>query len=289
MQGCGRTANHGPAFLFTWSVESSERHSDYHPQHLHARTPCPITMSELQRNPKCTRSIAEEIFYVRHVKKQDRARKKPDNEKDWKPQQKDFFDLPRELRDMVYHRLWQHSPYLDIDFDPYRLVFGPHDDYQDFRVLYDPSATYLWPAKWGSARSGLPLWLLTNKAFLNEGVAQSRYGGRWIIDSFPYSGKTGKLGPRNDNFALELTYHDILQCEFNALQTLTFAICSANFGNLDYTAAIQRAVCIAAQALALEGLKMSGQQNRGHGSRLTYKRLSPDNPMAIAVNMMKRQ
>jgi hypothetical protein len=129
-------------------------------------------VSETRRKPKRIRKNAEEIFHVRRVKKQDRAWEELENAQDrCLPKKKGFFELPRKLRDIVHYWLWQHSPCLDNHLDPYgsdlvRMVTTKTSENSMTRQRQ--------VAICGGARSGLPLWLLTNKAFLNEDVAQLR-------------------------------------------------------------------------------------------------------------------
>ncbi|KAH7077428.1 hypothetical protein FB567DRAFT_596596 [Paraphoma chrysanthemicola] len=71
-----------------------------------------------------------------------------------------FFDLPRELRDRVYDFVWEDS-----------ALFELHQD----RVC-SSFATY--PSGFGlPIPTAKPKWLLTNKAFLLEGLSQFRRGG----------------------------------------------------------------------------------------------------------------
>ena len=66
-----------------------------------------------------------------------------------------FMSLPQELRDMIYHELWQEIP----------AIIKCHKFGQDISVRYD-----------GMRRPvmvlGLPQWLLASKAILNEGMSQ---------------------------------------------------------------------------------------------------------------------
>jgi hypothetical protein len=67
-----------------------------------------------------------------------------------------FFRLPKELRNEVYHYLWQHTPFLDNSEDPTNLLAGRPRPFQEYRVLYDPSTTDMWPPDWRTSRSALP-------------------------------------------------------------------------------------------------------------------------------------
>jgi hypothetical protein len=106
-----------------------------------------------------------------------------------------FFRLPQEFRNEVYHYLWQYTPLLDNSEDPTNLLPGRPRPFQEYRVLYDPSTTDVWPPDWRKSRSALPRRLLSSRDFLQKGMAQLRFKGRWAIDSNPMTGKTGQLFP----------------------------------------------------------------------------------------------
>jgi hypothetical protein len=67
-----------------------------------------------------------------------------------------FFRLPKEFRNEVYHYLWQHTSFLDNSEDPTNLLAGRPRPFQEYRVLYDPSTTDMWPPDWRTSRSALP-------------------------------------------------------------------------------------------------------------------------------------
>jgi len=67
-----------------------------------------------------------------------------------------FFDLPRELRDEIYHQVWLNTPII-------KLCFGECC----WSAWYDRSVSFNWPL----SAPGLLLWLRSNKDFLAEGVA----------------------------------------------------------------------------------------------------------------------
>jgi hypothetical protein len=64
-----------------------------------------------------------------------------------------FMNLPQELRDMVYHELWQQTPSVRIERSDSNL-----------NLIY-----LLYGHHWGGTTVGLPLWLLTSKAILEQG------------------------------------------------------------------------------------------------------------------------
>lgn len=83
-----------------------------------------------------------------------------------------FFDLPRELRDMVYDELWKVTPRLQ--------VARGHINRGTFEVHYGILPTF------GVAlRYGLPKWLRCDKRFLEEGICQLIRVGSWTCRWFP--------------------------------------------------------------------------------------------------------
>ncbi|KAF2876300.1 hypothetical protein BDV95DRAFT_221751 [Massariosphaeria phaeospora] len=66
-----------------------------------------------------------------------------------------FFDMPREIRDDIYHLIWKEEQMVSV---PYRG--------STFMIEYD-KRPYSYRCK-----KPLPTWLLTNKAMLEEGLAQ---------------------------------------------------------------------------------------------------------------------
>jgi hypothetical protein len=75
-----------------------------------------------------------------------------------------YSDLPQELRDMVCDELWSHTAQMRFHITSGNSAY--------YYVNYSPD-------KWPSEREwadhlGLPLWLLTNKAFLSDGLKQLR-------------------------------------------------------------------------------------------------------------------
>ena len=80
-----------------------------------------------------------------------------------------FFSLPLELRDIVYHELWRDTPQMNL------MVFIKEATYFHRVVVCYGDCTAL-SANLPRSRStksliyGLPQWLLSNKAFLDEGL-----------------------------------------------------------------------------------------------------------------------
>ncbi|OAL06640.1 hypothetical protein IQ06DRAFT_2203 [Phaeosphaeriaceae sp. SRC1lsM3a] len=84
--------------------------------------------------------------------------------------------LPRELRDLVYHQLWQNTPRLFLQ-TPFRLLYRPldRDSYCSFNHMARSHDGRLIQVD----THGLPLWLLTSKAMLSEGLSQLFRHGIW--------------------------------------------------------------------------------------------------------------
>ncbi|KAH7073131.1 hypothetical protein BKA63DRAFT_567708 [Paraphoma chrysanthemicola] len=68
-----------------------------------------------------------------------------------------FFDLPRELRDKVYNFAWQNSGLFELCEDRICHAFGNYPSCKNSSI---------------AVTTGIPGWLLTNKAFLFEGLFQ---------------------------------------------------------------------------------------------------------------------
>ena len=87
-----------------------------------------------------------------------------------------FFDLPLELRNMVYHELWECTPWIEV----------ADKGLENPMYAYHTSACYDM-----EEQSRMPLWLLTNKQMLNEAVDEFQLTARWNVpldqeDSFTY-------------------------------------------------------------------------------------------------------
>ncbi|KAF2255350.1 hypothetical protein BU26DRAFT_154322 [Trematosphaeria pertusa] len=106
--------------------------------------------------------------------------------------QSPFFKLPLELRNMVYHELWQATPRIRVDSNP-----SVRRDRTVAYLIYDGASREEGGFSWSSVRGGwtLPLWLRTSKAFLDEGVAQLRLKGYWHLD-FLFSREFAFARPR---------------------------------------------------------------------------------------------
>lgn len=90
-----------------------------------------------------------------------------------------FFNMPQNIRDMVYHELWKHTP---------RLKFCKSKHGGTVELCYDPRQAIT--LGYGSHTDGLPGWLLINKAFLNQGFKQLHLHARYKKYSpFPTSGE----------------------------------------------------------------------------------------------------
>lgn len=83
-----------------------------------------------------------------------------------------FFDLPRELRDIVYDELWKETPRLQVARG--RINRGT------FEIHYG-----ILPASGVILRFGLPRWLLCDTKFLEEGMCQLIRIGSWTCRWFP--------------------------------------------------------------------------------------------------------
>jgi hypothetical protein len=67
-----------------------------------------------------------------------------------------LFALPQEIRDLIYHELWKPTSL--------RLTLQPRPGKISYTLSYS--------AGWTDTNTGLPLWLLVNKAMLQEGLYQ---------------------------------------------------------------------------------------------------------------------
>ncbi|KAF2832192.1 hypothetical protein CC86DRAFT_377401 [Ophiobolus disseminans] len=98
-------------------------------------------------------------------------------------------DLPQELNDMVYHHLWQEVPAI--------IRIKTH---RDIKIYYENMRGYI-------NNFGLPQWLLTSKAILEEGLEQFKtkaiflFPGtqHWIYDEV-YQESTSYITPLVDVF-----------------------------------------------------------------------------------------
>jgi hypothetical protein len=81
-----------------------------------------------------------------------------------------FFDLPRELRDEIYHHLWQVRPIVLISTTEPGL-----------RTLAYYDRKYLEEDVYWFHDVGPPEWLCTNKQIQEEGFDRSRRKGLWAI------------------------------------------------------------------------------------------------------------
>ena len=85
----------------------------------------------------------------------------------------DFFDLPRELRDLVYHFLWYDYPDIATSYRD-----------KQSRVRYRPTTSPSAKQRIHRKRTGLPAWLFINKAFLEEAIATFNARAEWTLLSF---------------------------------------------------------------------------------------------------------
>jgi hypothetical protein len=99
-----------------------------------------------------------------------------------------FYTLPRELRNMVYHFLWKKTPLINE-------YYGHHVHAKEYhmpqhiyaRVAEDVSVIYDRADEDDDCRQiyeRLPRWLLVDKSFLAEGLAQLHLKAVWGIDLF---------------------------------------------------------------------------------------------------------
>ncbi|KAF2034753.1 hypothetical protein EK21DRAFT_107881 [Setomelanomma holmii] len=92
-----------------------------------------------------------------------------------------FYQLPRELRDVISHHLWELTPYI-------RGPCGcPYDQcHQTQPVSLSFSVVHGRAKELGHSHPPrtLPRWLLTDKRFLEEGLGQLRRNGRWELAYF---------------------------------------------------------------------------------------------------------
>ncbi|KAH5438126.1 hypothetical protein HBI60_053360 [Parastagonospora nodorum] len=87
-----------------------------------------------------------------------------------------FFDLPLELRNMVYHELWECTPRIAIQNEGLNNTVYAHHTSACCDI---------------GKPSRMPLWLLTSKQMLKEAVGEFQLNARWNIaldeeDTFTY-------------------------------------------------------------------------------------------------------
>ncbi|KAH6541013.1 hypothetical protein HBI56_039690 [Parastagonospora nodorum] len=93
-----------------------------------------------------------------------------------------FFVLPRELRDMVYNELWKVSAPMTL-----MVLIKEATPTHHLVIRYEDCAAK--PANSSRSElkqclhSGLPQWLLSNKAFLDEGLNQLFRKATWMVNS----------------------------------------------------------------------------------------------------------
>ncbi|KAH6124287.1 hypothetical protein HBI69_042030 [Parastagonospora nodorum] len=99
-----------------------------------------------------------------------------------------FFKLPRELRDLVYHFLWQGYPYQVVAYSNRKTILR----YIASNQVYTKSA---FDSQWTHT---LPEWLFINKAFHTESIALLLERSEWIRLSssyfHPYTGTYPNTG-----------------------------------------------------------------------------------------------
>jgi hypothetical protein len=81
-------------------------------------------------------------------------------------------DLPRELRDVVYHEAWKLTPVIVASANGLKLSHWSKDSHTYLRVTYPHDQARCVPL-------GLPQWLRTSKSMLNEGMVQLRREAVW--------------------------------------------------------------------------------------------------------------
>jgi hypothetical protein len=91
-----------------------------------------------------------------------------------------FMNLPQEIRDMIYHEIW-----LNI---PAAMRSRKYDE--DIRVQYDGMRDTI-PA------IGLPSWLLTSKAILEQGMAQFKRNAVFSLPRIPGHHETRRVEERD--------------------------------------------------------------------------------------------
>lgn len=80
--------------------------------------------------------------------------------------------LPRSLRDIIYDYLWQATPILDPDNSP------ETKRQSSYQVVYGDVSKTAYNIADGV---NLPQCLLTNQAFLDEGLEKLRSAGQWVV------------------------------------------------------------------------------------------------------------
>jgi hypothetical protein len=87
----------------------------------------------------------------------------------------DFFNLPRELRDLIYHHLFLSTPHIIQCFGIERMYLSLV--YRPFFTPTDLTIPFYHPTR------SSPTWLLTNKTLLYEARAQFMRHAEWYFDS----------------------------------------------------------------------------------------------------------
>jgi hypothetical protein len=98
-------------------------------------------------------------------------------------------ELPRELRDMIFHHLWTVAPI---------IAPGASKDERQDRAGYYIAYASISPTSYNIIeQSSLPLWLLISRSFLAEGLKTLQARGTWVLacawQQFPERWETGLL------------------------------------------------------------------------------------------------
>jgi hypothetical protein len=104
-----------------------------------------------------------------------------------------FFGLSAELRNLVYGELWHLDNRVAVYHEPTRSgILAYYDGMKLNESGLTDARDFSWSeesADWRpNYQSGLPQWLLTNKATLAEGIAQFRLHAHWNIWPVGYTG-----------------------------------------------------------------------------------------------------
>jgi hypothetical protein len=93
-----------------------------------------------------------------------------------------LFVLPREIRDMVYHELWRDASQMSL-----MVLIKEATSTHQLIIRYEDCATNPVNSSRSESKqslnSGLPQWLLSNKAFLDEGLEQLFRKATWMVNS----------------------------------------------------------------------------------------------------------
>jgi hypothetical protein len=98
-----------------------------------------------------------------------------------------FYRLPRELRDNIYHHLWEATPFVERHYAAVKIKAPSHNRIHNMnvdstcKVIYDDRD---YRTQHSRVWKPLPKWLLVDKTFLEEGSKMLRIHGKWLLYNY---------------------------------------------------------------------------------------------------------